>query len=252
MTQDRDPFELLRQFQDPEPDPVVMNAVIAQSRDAYVRNYGQVSKDGKPGMLDWLRRSASWMIPAGAAAAAVVVAVAIVPVMMRTAPGPAEQSELVADSPDALPSVAPPSTQLSRSPEPVTDRPADGGTRMGMQPGPGQPPAQPVSTTSVFEGDGVRVGMRSSGSLVELYLPDLTGDQVIDTQAVFADEELELVAAFLMPEQNIVAIRFRVNAERFWRVYRLADGAYVRDAELSQRASDAADASEVERRLTSP
>ncbi|SMQ61690.1 hypothetical protein SAMN06295905_0557 [Devosia lucknowensis] len=250
MSQDRDPFELLPRFVDPEPDPVVMNATIAQSREAFLRRAGKAGPVASPGLGTWFGKSLNWIIPATAGAVALVVAILVVPGLMPDAPAPNRETDLVADRPTPMPSAAP-STSLSRSPEAASDA-VSGTSSMGVRPLPGQPAPAPQAVDTIFEGDGVRVGVLTTPSQVELYLPDLSGRTVIDTQAVFAGEDLEILEAALVPAGNLVAVRFRVNDERFWRIYAQASGTYTRDADLSATVSDASDVAEVERRLAAP
>lgn len=244
MSQDRDPFTILSRLPDPEPDPVVMNATIAQSREAFANNRLRAARDTPLSWGNWLRRSALWLVPAGAGAAALAVAIVIAPGLMQTQSVP--ERNLVADRP--MPS---PSPELSRS----ADRPGapsapDAGIRMGVQPMPGQAPAEPQQTFGlIFEGNDIRIGMYLSNHALELYLPDTAGQPVLDTQGIVPGEEVELLAAFQRPDENLIAVRFRVDNTRFWRIYRPVDGVYARDVELSRLVSDAEDQAEVERRL---
>jgi hypothetical protein len=252
MTGDRDPFELLPNFVDPEPDPAIMHAVIAQSRDAFANR--RPTSQGEPVTFGrWLRRSATWLMPAGLGVAALVVAMVVAPGLMQTNSGSGTDRDVIAD----LPTDAPPnSTTLSRG----EDLPADAaspnpGTRMGMQPGPGvsRVPIEPLpQTVSSFEGDGVVIGTRLDAEAMEIFLPELSGEQTIDVQSVMPGEEIEILSAFATPDSDLVAVHFRVNDVRFWRIYHLVDGKYGRDPERSQRVSDAADKAEVERRLAEP
>ncbi len=253
MTDKRDPFELLPRFVDPEPDPVIMNATIAQSREAFARRQNKAPE--RAGLALWLRRSAHWLAPAGIGALAVVVAIVAAPALMRTEPTAPASPEQVADAPSVAPPSSPGDTTLSRGNNQIADTPAadaapaDGGTRMGMLPGgeaPGEAPPQVIST---LEGSNVRIGLRLSTMALELYLPDISGEQTIDTQAIFSGEEIEVLEAFWMEDRDIVAVQFRADDSRFWRIYRPIDGAYERDTDLSALVSDAADQSEVESRL---
>ena len=253
MTEKHDPFELLPRFVDPEPDPVIMNATIARSGEAFVnhRNNGA----DRSGLCLWLRRSANWFAPASIGALAAVLAMVAVPGLLRPGPSTPASTEQVVDAPVVAPPAAREDTTLSRGNSqlaeapPADDAPADGGTRMGMVPGcavPGQTPPQVIST---FEGSNVRIGPRLSTMALELYLPDISGEATIDTQAVFAGEEIEVPDAFRMKARNIVAVRFRTDESRFWTIYRPIDGTYARDMDLSALVSDAADQREVSSRL---
>jgi hypothetical protein len=256
MSDKSDPFELLPQFVDPEPDPVIMNATIAQSREAFTHHRHKAPD--RSGLVVWLRRSANWLAPAAIGVFAVVVAIVAAPGLLRTTPTVPTGNEQVADAPSVAPPAVPNDATLSRGNTQMADAPpgdaapADGGTQMGMVPGggaPGQPPPQVVST---FEGSNVRIGLRLSTMALELYLPDISGEATIDTQAIFSGEQIEVLEAFRVESRDVVAVRFRVNESRFWRVYRPIDGAYARDMDLSALVSDAADQTEVETRLSSP
>ncbi|KKB08661.1 hypothetical protein [Devosia chinhatensis] len=241
MSQDRDPFERLHQVTGPEPDPVIMNAVIAQSRDAFIRNAARRKTKTSP-VLGWLSQSGRWLVPAGAGAVALVAALVVAPGLINTSPeAPADASQ-VADAPSVT------SPTVSRSPE--RSESADGTIRMGVQPGPGQAPttAAPV-IVSVFEGEGVRIGMRMAPTLTEFYLADAPGEPIIDSQVVLTGEELELLEAARLTDMDLIALRMRVDETRFWRVYSPLVGAYARDPDLSEIVSDATDRAEVERRL---
>lgn len=249
MSQDRDPFELLPGFVDPEPDPVIMNATIAQSRDAFA-NCRASSQDGPVVVARWFRQSANRLVPAGVAVAAVAVALVITPGLLQNSVEPGRTRDVVADQPTTTP---PDTTQLSRG----GDTPADGtpsttGTRMGVQPvpGAGQTPIESLpQTVSIFEGDGIRIGTRLDATALEIYLPDISDEQTIDVQGAMPGEQIEILSAFAQPASNLVAVHFRVNDVRFWRIYHLIDGKYGRDPDRSKLVSDAADRAEVERRL---
>lgn len=230
MTGDRDPFDLLPRFVDPEPDPAIMNATIAQSREAFANKH---AREKPASWTHWLRNSAAWLAPAGVAAAALTVAIIVAPNLTGTVPSTTANREVVADRPTDMPTAQPP-TQ---------------GTRMGMQPGGQAPTASPPMLISSFEGTNVRIGSRLSRMGLELYLPDISGEETIDIQGIIAGEQLEILAAFQIPDRNIVAIRLRVDDTRFWRIYRPVDGKYARDTALSELVTDAADQAEVERRL---
>ncbi|GEM_PF-1485559 len=250
MNTNRDPFELMPKFRDPEPDPVVMNATIAQSRDAFANR--RPSADGKTfSIFRWFGQSSRWLMPAGVGIAALVVALVVAPGFLPTSLQTGGDRDMVADLPMATP---PGSTTLSRGDGLTADETvSNSGTRMGMQPAPGanQAPLEAVpQTISRFEGDGVVIGTRLDATAMEIFLPEISGDQTIDVQGMMPGEEIELLAAFAPSDQELVAVQFRVNDVRFWRIYHLVDGQYTRDSQRSQRVSDAADKAEVERRLS--
>lgn len=253
MSDKSDPFELLPQFVDPEPDPVIMNATIAQSREAFTHR--QNKAPDRSGLVFWLRRSANRLAPASIGVLAVVVAIVAAPGLLRTTRTVPTNTEQVADAPVVAP---PADTTLSRGNTQIADAPpgdatsGDGGTRMGMVPGGGAPGQAAPQVVSTFEGSNVRLGLRLSTMALELYLPDISGEATIDTQAIFSGEQIEVLDAFRVEGRDMVAVRFRVNESRFWRVYRPIDGAYARDMDLSALVSDAADQSEVETRLSAP
>lgn len=253
MIQDRDPFELMSNFVDPEPDPVVMNATIAQSRHAFANRQNQPQHDSAFSPTHWVRQSANWLMPAGIGVAALVVALVIAPSFVRTNPESGRTREAVADLPTAMPSA---STMPSRGDDTLADASSDnGGTRMGMQPAPaaGQTPTESLpQTISSFAGDGVVIGTRLDATAMEIFLPEISGEETIDVQGIIPGERTEIVAAFPLPDQDLVAVQFRANDVRFWRIYQLIEGKYGRDPERSQRVSNAADQAEVERRLAKP
>lgn len=246
MSQDRDPLLLLPRIVDPDPDPVVMNATIAQSREAFANRHVP-QRRATPSWSEKLRQSARFLVPAGLGAAALAIAIVVAPNLMQM---PAETDrDLVADRPTAVPAEPPPT--LSRGgDEPTQAAPQDEGVRLGMQPPPSQPmPEAQPALPPIFEGDGVRIGTRTVGSEIEFYLPDLAGEPVIDSYVLLAGEDIEILAAFALPQDDIVALRLRVDEARFWRVYRPIDGVYARDPDLSALAADASDQAEVERLL---
>ncbi len=250
MTKDRDPFELLPDFVDPDPDPVVMNAVIAQSRDAFAARQGRPRPHDGFSPLSWLKKPAGWLIGSGAVAAAFAVAIIVLPNSGSISPA---GTDMVADRQIEL---SPESTTFSRGPAPVADAPSqDAGTRMGMQPQPGagQTPAEPLpQIVSRFEGDGVLIGTRLDAEALEIYLPDISGEETIDAQSIMPGEQVEILAAFAQPDTELIAVHFRVDDVRFWRIYQLVDGKYRRDPERSRVVSDAANRAEVEQRLDAP
>lgn len=253
MTDQRDPFELLLRFVDPEPDAVIMNATIAQSREAFVRRHNNTPR--RPGLAVWLRQSVSLLAPAAMGTVAIVAVIVAAPSLLRTPPT-APVTERVADAPSVTPPASSNETVLSRGDNQSADAapsdigPANGGTRMGMQPGPQQPGGPPPQVISTFQGSNVRIGLRLSTMSLELYLPDISGEATIDNQALFAGERLEVLEAFRMEERDIVAIRFRATESLFWRIYRPVDGVYARDMELSALVADATDQDDVESRLS--
>jgi len=246
---ERDPFALLARVEDPEPDRVVMDATIAQSREAFL---ARQTKGGKQQRQVQWHSSLAWLMPAGVGVLALVAAIVVAPGLMQTSSDlrPAEQ---VADAPLPIPSMeAPPTLSRGDAPAPEEAPEQTGGVRMGMQPS-GQPARQidPQSVPmSVFAGDAVRLGYRLTPSVLLLYLPDLSPEQPIDQQGILSGEAVEILAAFAQPEEQIVAVQLRVDATRFWRVYRPIDGAYTRDADLSALVSDATSQDEVVRRLS--
>lgn len=247
MTQDRDPFELLPRFVDPEPDPVTMNATIAQSREAFLRAQGRAVRHPPESFSVWVRQSVSWLIPAGAGAVALVAAVVVAPSLTPTTPLGTPDEPVIADQSDA------------RTPDqPIQAEPAvptgtqGGGVRMGMQPAPGQAGAGTSvarERTIFFDGADIRVETRMAASTLELYLPDIAPDTAIDSQVVLTGEDVSVVGAFQTTDSDIVAIQLSVNDEAFWSAYRPVDGIYTRDADLTALISDAADEAEARQRL---
>ncbi|WEK03432.1 MAG: hypothetical protein P0Y65_14675 [Candidatus Devosia phytovorans] len=250
MSGDRDPFELMPRFVDPEPDPVTMNATIAQSREAFATRKVQPHATGPVSLAEWLSRSARWLVPAGAMAVALVAVIVATPSLTMTSPDRMANQQ-VADSPVVMP---PASTSLSRGDEQVADMPAEEitGRRMGMTAPPAtqQASAEPLpQVVSSFQGDGVRLELRLDAEALEIYLPELSGAQMVDAQSVMPGEMVEILAAFLQPDRALMAIQIRVGDLRFWRIYQLVDRTYRRDPERSTLVSDAPDRAEVERRL---
>lgn len=247
MTQDRDPFDLLPRFVDPEPDPVVMNAVIAQSRDAFANRKAQTRRNGPFSFLNWFRKPAGWLMTSGAVAAALALAVVFVPDRSIVSP---DGRDMVAERPV---DTSPDSSVLSRGPGEVGDAPSqDAGTRFGAQPPPGagQILSEPLpQIVSRFAGDGVLIGTRLDASALEIFLPDISGEETIDAQSVMPGEQVEILAAFAQPDADLIAVHFRVDDVRFWRIYQLVEGEYRRDPERSSLVSDAADDAEVRQRL---
>jgi len=251
MTQDRDPFELLPRFVDSEPDPAIMNATIAQSREAFANRKDRTERAGPASFLDWARQSRNWLAPVGAVALAAAVVVAIVPGLGPSV-GTADR-ELVADRPIAQPPMSDEAPTFSRGDEQLAETPPDNnaGSRMGMTlPQGGE---QPISealpqVVSSYQGDNILLELRLDAEALEIYLPDISGDRMLDAQNVMPGEQIEILAATQL-EGELIAIHFRVGDVRFWRIYAQTDGVYGRDPELSTLVSDAADRAEVERRL---
>lgn len=250
MSQTRDPLELMPRFIDPEPDPVIMNATIAQSREAFTNRKPRTSHAGSMPLADRFRRSARWLVPAGSMAVALVVVIAVAPGLLGTSPERMADQE-VAETTTAMP---PTSTTMSRGNNQVADMPADESrrSRMGMTvpPATGETPiARLPQVISSFQGDGVRLGLRLDVEALEIYLPELSGEKTIDAQSVLPGETVEILSAFMVPDSQLLAIQIRVDDVRFWRVYHLVDGTYARDPQRSTLVSNAADRAEVERRL---
>jgi hypothetical protein len=247
MTKQRDPFDLLPEFVDPEPDPAVMQAVIAQSREAFA-NRRTSSQNQPASLVRWLRQSASWLLPASAGVAALAVALIVAPGLLQTAPGPSPRDQVVADLPNATPPDAPP---LSRGNDAPDGGPSTG-TRMGMQPAPDIAPTSTGAlpqTVSRFEGENVVIGTRLDATGLEIFLPELSGDETIDVQGIMPGEEIQILDAFAESDRDLIGLQFRVDDILFWRIYHLVDGRYGRDPERSQRVSNAPDKAEVKRRL---
>lgn len=244
ITPDHDRLKLLTEVKDPDPDPEVMKAVIAQSRDAFERKEARPPLAKKrPG--ERLRKSLQWLTPLAAAGMAVLAIVLIRPGLMDGPQGDRSRDPVVADAPAAH--SEPPT--LSRG----ANAPAEGSVRLGARAPQGQPNQQIVDPQtlpmSIFAGDGVRIGFRLTPEAVLLYLPDTAPDTPIDSQGLLPGEEVELLAAFALPESDIVAVRIRVDAARFWRAYTATGGALARDAELSALISEAPDQAEATQRL---
>lgn len=247
-TPDRDPLTVLPQIEVPEPDPVVMNATIAQSREAFIEHQARRSRRPKkaPG---WRLQ---WLLPAGVGAMALAVALVVAPGLIQ-APLYDDAPTQVADAPTPpMPSPEAPPT-LSRGDAPVTaeDAAPSGGVSMGIRPG---QPAQQVDPLSLplteFPADGVRLSYRQTPSELLLYLPEISTERPIDSQMVLQGEDVDILAAFALADEDVVAVQLRVDDTQFWRVYRPDDGIYARDSELSALVSDAPDQAEVERRLS--
>ena len=249
MNKDRDPFDLMPRFVDPEPDPVIMHATIAQSREAFEQRKG-VRGSRPASFAQWLGRSARWLVPAGATAVALAVVIVAAPSLMVDPMDPMADRQL-AQRPSPMPSS---STSLSRGDGEVVDLSAanEPVRRMGVTvpPAAEQAPLEALpQVVSSFQGDGVRLGLRLDAEALEIYLPDLSGEPTIDAQSVMPGETVEILSAFLQPGSELIAIQIQVDDVRFWRVYQQVDGSYQRDPERSTLVSNAADRAEVERRL---
>lgn len=247
---ERDPFDLLAGFADPEPDPVIMKSTIAQSRDAFLRRSATAERNS---VWARLRQSSGWLVPAGVGAVALVAAMLVFPSLAPRTPVVPSDAPTVADAP-AVASPDQPTTQapaIATGPEQATP---GGGTRMGMQPSPTRPGGAGSTLarerSSIFEGSNVRVEVRQTPSMLELYLPELAPAGPIDRQALLQGELAKVIAAFQDADRAIVAIRLDLDGALVWRAYRLADGAYGRDPVLSDRIADAPDEAEVRARLT--
>lgn len=158
MSPDRDPFELLSAFVDPEPDPVVMQAVIAQSREAFVNSRHSPARHAGS-LAGWLRQSAIWLMPAGAGIAALAVAFVVAPGLLTTG-RPSPSPNVATDLPNAA------SPTLSRE-EDNSSSQAPSSTGMAMQPPPNTMP-MPMEvlpqTMSSFQGEGILIGTRTDAS----------------------------------------------------------------------------------------
>lgn len=244
MTARQDPFALLNDLPEPQPDPVIMNAVIAQSAAEFSRRRTEANR---PRNRPFFPPSSmlAWLVPAGCAAFGLVAGIALAPLMGPTVQVDRSGEMVVADAPPS-PVELPPT--LSRGePAPDADVPGAGAVvRMGAQPGPhlGPPPAQSAMVTT-FDGEDIRVGARFTATTLDLFLPDLSGDAVIDQQGMLPGEEIEILAAFHETEPDRVAIRLRVNEQSFWRVYEPENGAYARNVALSARVASAQTSADV-------
>lgn len=248
MSPNRDPFELMARFVDPEPDPILMKATIAQSRAAFASRAMVRARPNS--VLDWLRQSSSWLAPVGVAAAAFTLVVMLAPALNPASQTVPADREIVADRPISAPPAG--ETTLSRgSGQLAIAPPSNSGNRMGMtQSSTGQRPIEKLpQLISFFEGDGLRIGLRLDVEALEIYLPDISGERTIDAQNVMPGEQIEVLAAFAQPDKGLIALQIRVDDVRSWRIYRLIDGNYGRDPERSTRVSNAPDRAEVERRL---
>jgi hypothetical protein len=237
---ERDPFELLPQFVDPDPDPVVMQAAIARSREAFAQRQARHAGGTRwlVRLRDWLQTSPGWLMPAGIGALGIVVALAVVPgLMMTSSPGPT----------------------LSSGGEPVLSeapaQPAQNGmVRMGTQPNVSrQTIDSTVAPMAIFAGGGVRLGYRSTPAELQIYRLDDNGEQLVDTQPLMPGEQGDIRGGFVVTtpgQPEILAVQIGVDDAAFWRAYRLTGAAYARDAELSALVLDAPDQAEAERRLT--
>ena len=235
MSSGRDPFLELQHHRDLEPDPIVMRETIGRSVDAFVRARRPSPKTSAGAWLARFYPSARWRAPVGVAVFALVALFVALPVAMHSLPfHPNAGREALAPR-DA------PMAEVSREPT--------ASARMGARPLPAPAPPPAEEAISIFVGDGVRVGFRLSPSELELFLPDLGAGRGIDKQILILGEEAEILDAFALSDLDLIAIRLRVDDARFWRVYRLVDGAYVRDADLTARLADASDRAEARQSL---
>ncbi len=255
MTPDRDPFERLPHFVAPEPDPVVMNATIAQSRDAFANRKGAARRAKPSSLLDWARRSAYWLAPAGAMAVAAAVVIVLVPSLGPSPLSGSADRDLVAEGPAPVPapSISDEAPTLSRgNGQPPGTEEDSGVTRLGVTQSPGQqqPIREPLpQVVSSYRGDNIELELRLDAEALEIYLPQISGERMLDAQNVMPGEQVEILSSAQL-ESGLIAIHFRVGDARFWRIYAQADGAYSRDPDLSTLVSDASDRAEVERRLS--
>lgn len=253
MSAGRDPFDELSRHRDPDADPAIMQATIAQSVAAFRARPAHVVPHG--GIRAWLHNrlpSAGWRAPVGVGAFAVVAMLVALPVALRTTPPETVTDMEAAPSPDA------PSTQAERGagatrsmglrPPPERSRALAPAQEPALAPTPAPAPP-PEGPGSVFEGRDVRVGSRLIPSALELFLPDISGERAIDNLALVPGAQAQVLSAFRLPERGLVAISLRVDRARFWIAYRLVDGAYVRDAASTARIGDAPDDAEAQRRL---
>ncbi|EKF61545.1 hypothetical protein QWE_00035 [Agrobacterium albertimagni AOL15] len=247
MSKDRDHLELLQYLVAPEPDPVVMQAVISQSRENFVNRRPSLAGEvSSPSLL--MRRFAVWLLPVGVATFA--GALMVTAYLLQPGPGTDRSRDVIAEVPAPA---SPDPTELSRGNDvPRGQTPADTSRRLGAQslPSAGQRPIGALpQIVSRFEGDGVVIGTRRDATGLEIYLPELSGEETIDVQGLMPGEDAEILGAFALPASNLVAIRFGAGDVRFWRIYHRVDGKYGRDPERSKLVSDAQDRAEVERRL---
>lgn len=254
MNVQHDPLQNLQRLSVPEPDPVTMNSTIAQSREAFVSSFSRGQAPRSESFGDWFRRSTRWLMPTtvGVGALAIAMIVVVQTDMVSTFGPNSADRDIVADIPD-IPAPPPaPSTSLSRGGDTTSEASPDNtGIRLGIQPNPGQPVGEPLPEQSfIFAGEGIRIGARLSAMAFDISLPDISGETVIDSQPMLPGEQIELLSAFRLEEQQIVAVQFRVDDTRFWRIYRPVEGQYTRDQETSLLVSDANDRAEVEQRLS--
>jgi hypothetical protein len=251
MTARQDPFSLLNALPEPQPDPVLMNAVIAQSAAEFSRRRTEANR---PRNRPFFPRSGllAWLVPTCCAAFGVVAGIALAPMMGPTVQIDRSGDMVVAEAPPSPADLPPTLSRGAPAPDAETQSPGTGEVvRMGAQSGPrlGPPPAQSAMVTT-FAGEDVRVGARFTATTLALFLPDLSGDAIIDQQGMLPGEEIEILAAFRQTDPDRVAIRLRVNAQSFWRVYEPENGAYTRNAALSARVATAETSADVRELLT--
>lgn len=104
-------------------------------------------------------------------------------------------------------------------------------------------------SSSIFDGSNVRVEVRQTASMLEIYLPEIAPTAPIDSQVLLSGEEASVVGAFQIEDREIVAIQLDLDGTLVWRAYRPVDGAYTRDSALSDRVADAPDEAEARARL---
>ena len=262
---DRDPFELLPGLIDPEPDPGVMRATIAASREAFLRRQ-QGGRTVGPGwherLADWLRSRRNWMAPvaAGAFAAALAVAILPGPLMTPERPDAVGDGEQVADLP--APAV-PPDTALSRGRDADSEAVAEplpaptGPIRMGAQPAPDAPPPDrdlaDLSPMQIVHGDGdLRLGYRFVADRLDLFLLDeAAGGRQIDSIPVPPGASGRPGEAFILRRDGaeILVVQTELGDDTAWHAYEVTDGSIGRNEALSARIADASDRREVEARL---
>jgi hypothetical protein len=226
-TSDRDPLDLLSKVTVPEPDHTLMNATIAESRAAFERRSTISTPRTSPSPR---RLSLSWLLPVGIAAFAAIAAVIVAANLLQQPPAQPATGEVIADGSD-----------------PAAPAP---NVRMGMRPAtPSQEPASQSEMTA-FTGDGITLGYKLTPTALQLYLPELSEAEPIDTQVLLPGEAAEILAAFKPAGRDIIAVQMRVDGAHFWRVYRPLGATYARDTELSAKLENAPDMVEAMRRLS--
>jgi hypothetical protein len=264
---DRDPFEPLDRLPDPEPDPEVMRANIAASREAFARR-AATAKPLRQGWWARLRETLSnpsgWLVPAGVGAFAAVMAIAVLPGVL-TQPAVLENGQRQqATSESARERAAP---AMAEAPSAAADAEAlavpatpqaDAGVRFGAAPAPA--PAEPPTFADVDPGsleihaeDDIRLGYRLEDGFYSLFMLTDEGALAMDARAVDA-ETISILDALRVPgapgEAEILAVETQNGTEPpVWDAYRFAPTGISRDAELSALIADAPDTAEVEDRI---